>query len=82
VARTLFPVPVFVTLTTFFEASSARAVEAVRLLSVVVPDALRVVNAPVLAVEPPMGVLLMLPPVMLTFDGSVNAGFGAALSMG
>ena len=57
VARTLFPVPVLVTLTTFLLASRARAVEAVRPDSVVVPDALSVVNAPAAAVVVPTGPL-------------------------
>ncbi len=57
VARTLFPVPVLVTLTTFLLASKARAVEAVNPESVVVPDALSVVNAPAAAVVVPTGPL-------------------------
>ena len=46
VARTLFPVPVFVTLTTFLLASRANAVEAVRPDRVVVPLTDRLVKAP------------------------------------
>jgi len=53
VAKTLLPVPVLVTLTTFLLASSAKAVEAVRPDRVVVLLALSVVNAPVLAVVAP-----------------------------
>jgi hypothetical protein len=37
VARTLFPDPVLVTLTTFLDASKASAVEAVKFVNVVVP---------------------------------------------
>jgi hypothetical protein len=46
VARTLLPVPVLVTLTTFLLASSAKAVEAVRPDRVVVPLTDRLVKAP------------------------------------
>jgi len=53
VARTLLPVPVLVTLTKFLLASSARAVEAVNPLWVVVPVVLSVVNAPAAAVVAP-----------------------------
>ena len=55
VARTLFPVPVLVTLTTFLLASSAKAVEAVRPDSVVVPDTVTLVND----AEPPVLLILM-----------------------
>jgi hypothetical protein len=44
VARTLLPVPVLVTLTTFLLASSAKAVEAVRPDRVVVPVTVRLEN--------------------------------------
>ena len=44
VARTLLPVPVLVTLTTFLLASKAKAVEAVRPDSVVVPETVRSVT--------------------------------------
>lgn len=53
VANTLLPVPVFVTLTTFLLASSAKAVDAVKLEKVVVLEAESVVNAPVLGVVAP-----------------------------
>jgi hypothetical protein len=46
VARTLLPVPVLVTLTTFLLASNAKAVEAVRPDRVVVPLTVRLVNTP------------------------------------
>ena len=58
VARTLLPVPVLVTLTTFLLASSAKAVEAVRPDKVVVPLALSVVNAPAAGVVPPIEIPL------------------------
>jgi len=54
VARTLLPVPVLVTLTTFLLAFNAKAVEAVRPDKVVVPLALSVVNAPAAGVVPPI----------------------------
>ena len=46
VARTLLPVPVLVTLTTFLLASNAKAVEAVRPDKVVVPLTVKLVNTP------------------------------------
>jgi hypothetical protein len=46
VARTLLPVPVLVTLTTFLLASNAKAVEAVRPDRVVAPLTVRLVNTP------------------------------------
>jgi hypothetical protein len=55
VARTLLPVPVLVTLTTFLLASSAKAVEAVRLDRVVVPLTVTLVNE----AEPPALLTLM-----------------------
>ena len=58
VARTLLPVPVFVTLTTFLLASSAKAVEAVRPDRVVVPLTVTLVNE-------------AAPPVLLTLMKSV-----------
>lgn len=54
VAKTLLPVPVLVTLTTFLLASRARAVEAVRPDSVVVPEIVTLVK------DPPPPVLLIL----------------------
>jgi hypothetical protein len=54
VARTLLPVPVLVTLTTFLLAFNAKAVEAVKPDKVVVPLALSVVNAPAAGVVPPI----------------------------
>ena len=53
--RTLLPVPVLVTLTTFLLASSAKAVEAVRPDRVVVPLTVRLVKVP----EPPVLLNLM-----------------------
>ena len=58
VARTLLPVPVLVTLTTFLLASSAKAVEAVRPDRVVVPLTVTLVNE-------------AAPPVLLTLMKSV-----------
>jgi len=46
VARTLLPVPVLVTLTTFLLASNAKAVEAVRPDKVVVPLTVKLANTP------------------------------------
>ena len=53
VAKTFEPEPVLVTLTTFLLASKAKAVEAVRPDRVVVPEAARVVKAPVVGAVAP-----------------------------
>jgi hypothetical protein len=50
VAKTLLPVPVLVTLAMFLLASSARAVDAVKFVNVVVPLILAVVTLAVVAV--------------------------------
>jgi len=64
VARTLLPVPVLVTLTMFLLASSARAVDAVKFVNVVVPLMLAVVTLAVVAV---MFVSVTLPLLTVTF---------------
>lgn len=67
VASTLFPDPVFVTLTTFLLASNANAVLAVRPESVVVPLADRLVNAPEFAVVAPTVPLMLMLAVPVRF---------------
>jgi hypothetical protein len=69
VFKTLLPVPVLATLTTFLLASSASAVEAVSPAKLVTPDVVSVVNAPVDGVDAPTVVALMaalsiVPPLM------------------
>jgi len=66
VFKTLLPVPVLATLTTFLLASSASAVEAVSPAKLVTPDVVSVVNAPDDAVEAPTLVPLIVPPVIVT----------------
>lgn len=74
VARTLLPVPVFVTLATFLLASKANAVLAVNPERVAVPLADSVVNAPVVGVVAPTVPLMLMLAVPLAFVSTIALG--------
>ena len=85
VFKTLLPVPVLATLTTFLLASSAKAVEAVRPDSVVVLEVLSVVNAPVDGVEAPTVPLMLnavAVPVMFVPTRAVGVPNAGVTSVG
>ncbi len=78
VFKTLLPVPVLATLTTFLLASSASAVEAVSPAKLVTLDVLSVVNAPDDAVEAPTVPLMLIDAVPVRFVTTPLAGVPSA----
>ncbi len=78
VFKTLLPVPVLATLTTFLLTSRAKAVEAVSPAKLVTPDVVSVVNAPVDGVEAPIVPLIFIEAVPVRFVTTPLAGVPSA----